>query len=516
MNAAMTAITHRTNVAGGPLSSSDTPSRQIVVCGLMPGSAAAAQIRTACEATGAACVMLPPPPSGWLWRRLTRGSVLDGDGTADVVASADLVIDFAGLQPHPGAGEVWRFETACQHPLFAPYTLAAAWHRAPHAALVRLVRDGVDGSGPSVLAEAVVGVRTDYPTLLKTLVRTAAILLRQSLLGLTPCRIEAAPSRPATPDGPVAFAGGQARWFWARWRARMESEWWTIGVCPRSIEQVLRDGALGDVRWHAARPGKTYLADPFPWPGTDRILCESMPVTDGVGRIVALRRTADGRLEDAGEVLAHGGHLSYPGTWQEGAQIYMLPESVDDCRTVIYRLAADGTLAPISVVAEGSRLADPTLVHHQGRYWIAATDTAIGWHDNLCLFHADTLAGPWHAHAGNPVKLDIRSSRPAGPMIRIGQRLYRPAQDCAAGYGAAVVIHEVLTLSPDAFGERMVRRLAPDPSGPLPDGLHTLSAAGPVTLIDGKRMVLQPGRLVRKLLSRLTGVLRRTPAGGKQ
>jgi hypothetical protein len=44
-----------------------------------------------------------------------------------------------------------------------------------------------------------------------------------------------------------------------------------------------------------------------------------------------------------------------------------------------------------------------------------------------------------------------------------------------------------------------VTRIAPDPNGPYPDGLHTLCGAGAVTIIDGKRHFAAPKRLFRTL-----------------
>ena len=36
---------------------------------------------------------------------------------------------------------------------------------------------------------------------------------------------------------------------------------------------------------------------------------------------------------------------------------------------------------------------------------------------SLHLFFSETLRGNWSAHPLNPVKTDVRSSRPAGPVI---------------------------------------------------------------------------------------------------
>jgi hypothetical protein len=39
------------------------------------------------------------------------------------------------------------------------------------------------------------------------------------------------------------------------------------------------------------------------------------------------------------------------------------------------------------------------------------------------------------------------------------------------------------------FAEEVVRVIEPDTGGPFPNGVHTLAAAGSVTLIDGKRRI---------------------------
>ncbi len=47
------------------------------------------------------------------------------------------------------------------------------------------------------------------------------------------------------------------------------------------------------------------------------------------------------------------------------------------------------------------------------------------------------LEGPWEPHRRNPVKCDVRGSRPAGTPFVHGGELYRPAQDGSKRYGKA-------------------------------------------------------------------------------
>ncbi len=427
--------------------------------------------------------------------------------------TAGVVIDLSGRYRPRDGQEVWSI-VAGGRCLARRHALAHVWHRPPYS-----VRVDITGrSGASVartLASASISTTGDYAALCGKTAATAAILLRQALSGTVSPTGEVPVACSSARFGAFAASGLAEGWLRrqaARWRARLFAEWWTIGVCDRPIEAVLRDDGLGPVDWLRPRVGAAYWADPFAWPDTDRLLCEEYPVGGGPGVIAALRPDGRGGWERDHTVLADGLHRSYPFAFRHENQTYLVPECVEAGAVTLFRLDTSGAIESLATVARG-RFADATVFRHEGRFWLAATDLAIGAHDNLCLFHAEWLAGPWRAHRGNPVKIDIRSARSAGTPFLDAGALYRPAQDCAGAYGAAVVINRVVSLTLDGFEEHTVSRLAPDPSGPLPDGLHTLSAAGSRTVIDGKRMVFAPGLAARRVARRLRRVARGSGSG---
>jgi hypothetical protein len=102
------------------------------------------------------------------------------------------------------------------------------------------------------------------------------------------------------------------------------------------------------------------------------------------------------------------------------------------------------------------------------------------------------------------VKIDVRSSRPAGAPFRVDGALYRPAQDCSSTYGARVNINRVAALSPTEFREEVAASVEPDARGDYPGGLHTLSRLGGRTLVDGKRSVFVAAEFFRVLRHYLT------------
>ena len=282
----------------------------------------------------------------------------------------------------------------------------------------------------------------------------------------------------------------------------MTREHWAVGIIPEPVQEVCRAFDPTRIRWLPS-PADGFLADPFGLTrpdGTLVIMAEALSWRDGRGRIVAFESQPNGTLTPPEDVLAFDTHASYPQLIEHQGAIYCIPETQSQRRVQLFRAEPfPHRWVPDAVLLEDFAGADATLCFHQSRWWLF-----VGNHDDqdetkLFVFHAPDLRGPWVAHARNPVKCDLRSARPAGPLFSMEGALYRPAQDCSVTYGGAVVINQIEHLTPDEFLERPVRRLTPAARGPYPDGLHTLSGAGNVTLVDGKRHTLFGRKLGHKL-----------------
>ncbi len=360
---------------------------------------------------------------------------------------------------------------------------------------LRLVRYPPGSTEPEILDEATIGTRVPRSAFMASVDRLAMRFVRDAALGR---------SRGPAGTKPAAAPHGMPGWLDAarsRWRDRLMTEWWSIGSTDVPMEQILSGGGPGSVSWYRVQAGHRYLADPFPWPGTNRILCEEMPLRDGVGRIVSVSMDGE-KLGIPSVHLDDGKHHSYPATFAEDGKVYCVPESPERGMTRIHVLHDDGTLEPVCQVAPDAKLADPTLFRWGERYWLACTDLDLGSHDNLCLMHAREIAGPWIMHASWPVKTDIRGARPAGTVFAMNGRLFRPAQDCAETYGAGIAIQEILTLTETEFRETQIAELRPDATGPFPHGMHTLVHDGARFWVDGKRFVFDLGQFRSKLFGR--------------
>jgi hypothetical protein len=289
-------------------------------------------------------------------------------------------------------------------------------------------------------------------------------------------------------------------------------EHWRIGVLDQPIGQVLEAFDPAAIRW-LDLPYEGFLADPFGRATADGglvILAEAYPWKGGRGRIAAIERRGDGTLALAPTSLTSDSHLSYPQIIEHEGAIYCIPEScAQGCVQLFRALRFPDRWALERVLLEGFAGVDATVTRYRQRWWMFACDRADRGESKLFIFHAPDLRGPWTAHARNPVKCDLRSSRPAGtPFTAADGTLYRPAQDCSRDYGGGVVINRVIRLTPDEFEEQAAVHLRPDPAGPCPHGLHTLSAAGGLTLVDGKRREVVPASIAAAL-SRVAGRLGR-------
>ncbi|XID92845.1 hypothetical protein ACF3MZ_31090 [Paenibacillaceae bacterium WGS1546] len=291
------------------------------------------------------------------------------------------------------------------------------------------------------------------------------------------------------------------------------AEHWNVGLIRRPIDSLVSESEFPPVEWLPEQ--RDFLADPFAVrrEGGLELLAEEWSRTERKGKIAYLRLDPNLRADQAApwkrEALELPFHLSYPFVVQDGGRLYCVPESHQNGEAALYR--ADGfpsSWKKEKVLIRNFAAVDPTIFRYDGLWWLFCTDQEEGPHSHLHIWFSSELLGEWHPHPANPVKMDVRSSRPAGTPFLAGGELYRPAQDCSRTYGGAVWINRVATLTTKAFREEPVRRLAPDPSGPYPSGFHTVSSAGPFTLVDAKKETIALDVFLRRAWRKLAKLAR--------
>jgi hypothetical protein len=155
-------------------------------------------------------------------------------------------------------------------------------------------------------------------------------------------------------------------------------------------------------------------------------------------------------------VLAEPFHLSYPHVFDWQGERYMIPESHQTNSIRLYRAAPfPAAWTHVHTILEGEPFSDSTLVRFENRWWLFTQTSPIGKNDNLRLFFAEDLFGPFTEHPMSPiVEHNPHGARPAGPVISTGQSLLRFAQDCAPKYGLNVFAFEITTLTTSVYAER--------------------------------------------------------------
>ncbi len=375
-----------------------------------------------------------------------------------------------------------------------------------------------------------------------------ARVCREILLGTRTPRTATPATRevtdPVRPDGrqTLAMIWRLARNYLRNLGAELfRHEQWSIGLLGHSPEALVESEESLRIRWLPPVSRRRYRADPFgvEVDGALRVMAEEFDHRARVGRLVSFRVDRGGRRDspetpgpaaersapatDSGQEIESPSsprgipaetdgavHVSYPYLFRHEGSTYCVPETSGVRAVRLYR-ARDfpDEWEGVTTLVEDFAAVDPTIFRHDDRWWLLCTDLDRGSDTHLHAWWAAELTGPWTPHPLNPLKTDVCSSRPAGTPFRHGGALYRPAQDCSTSYGAALVLNRVVELSPARFREVTVRHLRPDPDGPYPDGLHTLSSVGDRTLVDGKRYVFVPEEFRRRLLTRLRSLLGR-------
>jgi hypothetical protein len=270
---------------------------------------------------------------------------------------------------------------------------------------------------------------------------------------------------------------------------------WRCAIVKRPADTVSRcEITPENLVWLPASRPFSFRADPFGlWRDHKlHIFVEAFDYRSKIGRIELLVYDENFRLIDNRIVLAEPWHLSYPFVLEADGETWMLPEARRSGELSLYRARSFPHDWEAVCKIEVNRLAiDATPVHFQGKWWLfyALMRHGPDRHSELHVAWGDSLIGPWRQHPGNPVRLGAESTRPAGTPLIHPEGIDLPVQDCSRTYGGAIRRLSITRLDERNFEASDAPWLEPMTSlAPYTDGIHTIASAGPVTLIDCKRV----------------------------
>ncbi|BBO05260.1 hypothetical protein SG09_46100 [Bradyrhizobium ottawaense] len=414
------------------------------------------------------------------------------EGTQVRTGTADVVVDFTGAarDPNSSAGLYLR-------PQFngvAGENAALAAILAGDLPVIDIVNE-VDGSvldrgHPS--GEIAAGLSGALETVMaRTLTMVAAILSGRPRLAPQVAR----PAADGPRRGPVGYVARGLAVSIAKeiYRLCCYAPHWHVGWRFNDGAGVWQTGDLSGPSWNVlGDPGNHFYADPFPmtWQGRTFVFFEDLDHRVEKGIISAIEFGDSGPTGEVVPVLEEPWHLSYPFLIEDGGDLWMIPESSIHGDVALYKCVRfPDKWERHATLLSGLELADVTITRHNGLHYLfgAWRDGTGGYSDSLAIYYAEHLLGPWLPHASNPVLIDRASTRPAGNFVTINDQLWRPVQNCADGYGAALALAEVIELSPTAFKQVVRHSLKPGPVWPGRK-LHTLNRCGRLEVIDGSRV----------------------------
>ena len=233
-------------------------------------------------------------------------------------------------------------------------------------------------------------------------------------------------------------------------------------------------------------PRGHFYADPFLVMHDDQcwLFFEDFSYATGLGTIGCAPVLSNATIGPVTTVLERPSHLSFPCVFEHHDQLLMIPEGADNGSIDLYRCEE----FPNNWVFDRVLLAipgvDTTIVYHNDRFWLF---TSIGephaQAEQLLLFTAETLGGPWIAHPANPLSADVRTNRSGGATFLHGDRIYRVTQSGINTYGYGFAVHEILTMTATEYSDRQLFEVEPTWAPGL-SGTHSYARCGNVEAID--------------------------------
>ena len=238
---------------------------------------------------------------------------------------------------------------------------------------------------------------------------------------------------------------------------------WSIGIysgaspfdvapAPNAINPVLTAKDVTDV------PAR-FVADPFMvfenniWYMFFEVFNENSMDTD-----IAVATSNDGLSWTYKQiVLDEPFTLSYPYVFKWMDQYYMVPETHKARSVRLYKAIDFRTKwSFVANLINGGFPLDPTIFRYRDRWWMFVESNIVRY-DELRLYYADDLTGPWMEHPKSPVICgDANIARPGGRVIVMDDRLFRYTQDCEPNYGNQVRAFEITELTTTTYEEREI------------------------------------------------------------
>lgn len=255
-----------------------------------------------------------------------------------------------------------------------------------------------------------------------------------------------------------------------------------IGFAPFS-EDIILKGQKPEVRFVRNPPKDKWYADPFLLDVTDDsfvVLVEEFRYEHPKGRIARLvvdRKTM--KIVSETIVLDLPTHLSFPIYQYDKDVLYIYPENIESGSFSRYRYDKQTDCFVYSDRLVDMPLADVVPFSINGRNYLLATDGRDNdGSGSILLVFSDDEGAYTHFQS---IEFSSKIARNGGAVLKIGESIYRVAQDCSIRYGYALNFQKMVVGENGKFSFETVSQIFP--SG-LQYATHTFNVCKGWAVVD--------------------------------
>lgn len=232
---------------------------------------------------------------------------------------------------------------------------------------------------------------------------------------------------------------------------------WTIGFIEEPVADIV-SGKQYSVHWMKNPYRNRWFADPFILDVTDKeikVLVEEFYDPIHRGRISKLIVNRDSyKLVEIVPFLELPTHLSFPAIKRVGDKVFIYPENGNASTLKLYQYNPATDECKEVKTLSNDPLADAIWTEMFGEELIFSTHQPTHNGSELGVYRID---GDLFKE-NELISFSANIARNAGDWFKIGNKVYRPAQDCTKRYGGAVILQEVIK-SGSAFEFKNVCRI---------------------------------------------------------
>jgi len=209
--------------------------------------------------------------------------------------------------------------------------------------------------------------------------------------------------------------------------------------------------------------------------------------------VIGLATSKDGENWDYDQVvLKENFHLSYPYIIKHNNDFYMIPETSETSKVLLYKAKQFPYEWEITSTLLQGNYVDASVFHHKNKWWMLT-----GKSKRLHLFYSEQLNECWIEHPKSPlISNNPHITRPGGRVIVEKDHIYRYTQDGKPTYGSAVRVFKITTITEDEYQEEEVSLILSATNNAKEwnkDGMHSIdqlkiSTSEWIVTVDGHRL----------------------------